>query len=168
MTVIVYKDGVLAADRMCSTAVDLINGYHTKIHSQDGMMWGSAGPAEDGYAFDAWVRANRPGEQPELRTGEDGFVGILIEADGVVRHYDGKLVPFPIESPYHAIGNGDMVAFGAMYMGATAEQAVLAACHHVLGCGGGVDVLRLDAQPSVEPPASAAAAPKPSMGTMGT
>ena len=57
---------------------------------------------------------------------------------------------------------------GAMFMGATAEQAVIAACHHVLGCGGGIDVLRLDS-PLVASPASAAATPpQTSMGTMGT
>jgi hypothetical protein len=157
MTVLCYRDGVLAADRMCSTHYDLINGYHTKIHSGHGLMWGGCGSAQDCAAFSEWVRIGRPIDaRPELDNDKDtGFIGIVIETDGAIRHYDGKLVAFPIENPFCAIGSGDMVAYGAMEMGATSERAVEIASKYILGCGGGVDVLRLESPPPAAPaPAS--------------
>ena len=165
MTVVCYREGVIAADRMTSTKDDLMPGYRTKIFKVGNILCGSAGSSNDAVLFREWVEKDRALTKPEL--ADEHFEALLID-NGVLYRGNYKLSFVAIENKYDAIGNGDMVAFGAMYMGATAEQAVLAACHHVLGCGGGVDVLRLDASPSVEPSASAAATPKPSMGTMGT
>lgn len=166
MTVAVYRGGVLASDRSVSTANDLIAGYRTKVRKTNGKLVATCGQSQNGIAFQEWFEAGEPADKkPDL---DNDFSGLVIDPDGTINVYNNKLYAYVAESKYFAIGNGDHVAMGAMYMGATAEQAVLAACHHVLGCGGGVDVLRLDAQPSVEPSASAAAAPKPSMGTMGT
>lgn len=163
MTIIVYRDGVLAGDRMCSTDYDLINGYHTKIHSHRGVSWGGCGSAQDCAAFNEWVTTGRSNaNMPELDNDKDtGFIGLVIETDGTIRHYNGRLYSFPIENPFHAIGNGDMVAYGAMAMGATAEQAVEIASRFVLGCGGGIDVLRLHE-------AEAAPQPHQQTSTMGT
>lgn len=155
MTIICYRDGMLAADRMCSSTVDLIQGYHKKICEKDGSAWASGGAVQDCVAFDQWVRAGRQdGNKPSLSDDKDtSLVAILIEQDGTVKHYNYNLVPFTMEAPYFAIGGGDMVAIGAMFMGATAEEAVRAACAHVLGCGGGIDVLRLSQSPHDASPA---------------
>ena len=164
MTVIAYRDGYLAADRMCSDGA-IVHGYRTKVFSFRGSLGAACGPSQDCVAFRQWLElADALRIKPEL---SDDFTGFVVSPDGTVLQYDHRLVPYVVEAHYFAEGDGYAVALGAKYMGATAEQAVLAACHHVLGCGGGVDVLRLDA-PSVEPSASAAATPKPSMGTMGT
>jgi len=159
MTIICYRDGVLAADRMCSASFDLIHGYHKKICEQDGTAWASSGAIQECMAFDQWVRTGRSDRnKPSLSDDKDtSLVAILIERDGTVKHYNYNLVPFTMEAPYFAIGNGDMVAYGAMFMGASAEEAVRAACAHVLGCGGGIDVLRLSqpAQPHEASPTPA-------------
>ena len=141
MTVMAYRDGMLAADRNCSDG-HILHGTRTKIfRAAGGEIAAGAGPSENCAAFRQWVEDGRhPGAKPEL---DEKFCAILVEADGRVTQYDQHLIPFFLEAPYFAEGDGYAVALGAMFMGASAEEAVRAACAHVLGCGGGVDVLRL-------------------------
>ena len=166
MTVAVYRDGVLASDRAVSTDNDLIACYRTKIRKTNGKLIATAGQAQNGVAFQEWFHAGEPPDKkPDL---DNDFIGLVIDANGTINIYNNKLYSYVAESSCFAIGNGHHVAMGAMEMGATAEQAVSVACQYVLGCGGGVDVLRLDS-PLVASPASAAATPpQTSMGTMGT
>ena len=153
MTVICYKDGVLAADRSSCDESDMIVGVRTKIvRASPKIMGGTCGSAHHATLFREWVENGMVvGSIPDL--GDDKF-GALLILDGEAFRYNHRFVPVKVEAPFHTIGNGEMVAAGAMFMGATAEQAVAAACALVLGCGGGVDVLRLAVTHEASPAAS--------------
>ena len=64
-----------------------------------------------------------------------------------------------VEAPYYAIGSGAHLALGAMWQGATAEQAVECAIALDIGCGGTVDVIRVYEQANQFRPDPAITAP---------
>lgn len=151
MTVVCFRAGVLAADRQVTSPEDLIVGEVTKIQNIGGWLAGGSGFSSDLTSFFQWILDDMPKEKPDL---SDDFEGLLISPDGKVRRYGKDLVDARTVAPYHAIGGGDGVALGAMAAGKTAEQAVKIASKLVLGCGGGIDVLRL-APPEPSSPAAA-------------
>ena len=151
MTVAAYRDGVLASDRAVSTMNDLVFGYRTKIRATNGKLIATCGMVQNGVAFQEWFEAGEPPDRKPVLDKE--FTGLVIEPNGTIKVYNNELYAYVSEGPYYAIGNGDHVAMGAMHAGATAEGAVQAAIDHVLGCGGGIDVLRLATSESAEHPA---------------
>ena len=141
MTVIVYKDGVLAGDRMCCTPSDVIAGYRTKIFQHGNILAGSAGSSHDAIEFQKWVCEDYPdGPKPEIH--DDHFEALIID-NGKIFRCNNKLRLVALDGECDAIGGGDEVAIGAMAMGASAQRAAEIACQFILGCGGGIDVLRL-------------------------
>ena len=83
--------------------------------------------------FQEWRKVNRNG----------GFLsGLLLDENGLYE-YKSPLVPMRIEGGYWAIGSGAQAALGAMYMGATPEEAADVACAIDPFCGGPVTVERL-------------------------
>ena len=144
---------------------DLVFGYRTKIRATNGKLIATCGMVQNGVAFQEWFEAGEPPDRKPVLDKE--FTGLVIEPNGTIKVYNNELYAYVSEGPYYAIGNGDHVAIGAMHAGATAEGAVQAACDHVLGCGGGIDVLRLT------PPAAGASSDPASQhgnqtSTMGT
>jgi len=141
MTVICYKAGVLAADRLVSPDQGLI----TKIgRNGNGDIAGFAGTVAIGQK---WMRAfvSDADELPVLHSSSDkdstaciliirasGHVELL-EPDGYV-HY---------EAPFYAVGSGANLALAAMEAGASAKRAVEIASKYDANTGGGVDTLRL-------------------------
>jgi hypothetical protein len=61
------------------------------------------------------------------------------QTDGTVQHWEGR-EKYTVRSKngYDAIGSGGRVAVGAMWKGASAEEAVHAAIAHDSACGGEV------------------------------
>lgn len=138
MTIVVYRDGVMAADTACWTG-DIMVGHRRKIvRSPAGHLAGGAGESTLTERFRAWVCAGCPGDLPDL-SGD--FNGLLVQPDGTCARVRQSVTP--LDAPYYAIGIGEDVAAGALAMGATAEQAVRVAiaCHAY--CGGDVQVERL-------------------------
>ena len=152
LTVACYRNGTLASDRAIATSNDLIFGYRTKIRRTNGKLIATCGQSQNGVAFQEWFEAGEPEDKkPDL---DNDFSALVIEPDRTIKLYNNKLYAYVSETDYAAIGNGDHCAMGAMFMGASAEEAVRAACAHVLGCGGGVDVLRLAVTHEASPAAS--------------
>lgn len=148
MSVVAYRDGILAADRQCSDAGDMKVGLRTKIFRAHGNLHGCVGNAGVSEAYRAAIEDSTEMPPP---TDDKDWGCLRIQANGTVYRVSGNFFAVKVEAPYHAIGSGDMVAMGAFYMGATAEGAVQAACEFIYGCGGGVDVLRLNETTPVEP-----------------
>ncbi len=146
MTVIAYRDGVLAADSGVYTSGSaLFAGTRTKVvKCPDGALCGATGISGDCADFTAWCAAGRFGSFAKL---DDGFLGVLIQPDGEVRFYNDRAQWYGVEAPFVAIGIGDAVATGAMHMGATAIQAVEAAITWSVWCGGPVQSVRLESAP---------------------
>lgn len=138
MTTIAYRDGTLAADTGVCTNNGGCVAYMSKIaKGPDGTVGGASGRGVFGHAFLAWVRSGRHGAPPEAKEGDRG---IVVTPDGLIHAYeDGGTVT--LRGPYFAIGSGTSEALGAMFAGATAEQAVRAAIAHDDGTFGEVETL---------------------------
>lgn len=142
MTIIVYSDGVLAADSGF-VQCDLMWGEAEKIwRRDDGTLIGAHGDAGFCETFRAWVLGGEEGEPPQPERSEDSYSeGLVVRPSGQIEiHTPSGVLPFT--GPYYAMGSGFQIALGALAMGATAEQAVLIACEKHIYCGGPVTVLR--------------------------
>lgn len=140
MTCIVWHDGVLAADMQISDNGNKYPG--TKIFVRDDCLIGWCGSAYSAMAFLRWW------EKKELQgmtlaeslqyypEDEDNDFECIIVTKDKVETWNGKLAPVDqTKSDYVVLGSGSSVALGALYMKATAVQAVRAAIKHDSQCG---------------------------------
>ena len=139
MTIIVYRDGVLAADSL-STAGSVRCGTDRKIvRAHDGSLAAAAGTCGSCSEFLSWANA-RDCAFP-TPDNDDDFEGILVKPDGSIVFYDFKGRAFtPPTDDYYVLGCGYEIALGALAVGATAEQAVAACIKHHALCGGPIQV----------------------------
>lgn len=93
-----------------------------------------AGDYECGLLFIDWIKSDfnkfeRPEYQFDEKSGANDMLSSIVYdcQKKVLHYYSANLVPTEVGVPY-AIGTGAPYAMGAMYMGATAEQAVEIAC----------------------------------------
>lgn len=140
MTTIAVRDGIMAADR--TVQADGINVFETsKIYRVKGALIGFAGALTDALRFVLWYR-DRRSKRPTF-DDNGGFDAIVINPDGSMELWDQDLVPMIVESDYISIGSGNAVALGAMYQGASAEEALEAAAYFDTNTGYTIDVERL-------------------------
>jgi ATP-dependent HslUV protease subunit HslV len=142
MTVIAYRDGLLAADSLV-TAGHVVTGRIQKLwRFDDGRLLGGAGVAGDMRSFVAWALAGCKGHW-ECQDKENGFSALVVGAQGEVVMYDAEGRDYLLEAEFIARGAGAELAIGAMAMGARADQAVEVACRYSVWCGGPVQRLYL-------------------------
>jgi len=146
VSVVAYKDGILAADtRAYGGRGQTSPGSKSKIHRlADGTRVGivSATPGEPERFLD-WMKAGEDrtawtGDKPDLRA-------LIIRPNGeVFLAEDSIWWSGPIDCQSYAIGSGSDFALGAMAMGATAKQAVYVACDFDSNSGPPVQTLERD------------------------
>lgn len=143
MTVIAYRDGVMAADTGVITG-DMFVAHIKKItRTPDGGLCAAAGSSADAAAFARWCSgAMRTGDFPTV--GSD-FVGYLVTNGGEIRAYNHGGNFAVLETDYFATGSGYEVAMGAMDAGASAVEAATIAINRCTTCGGAVQALCLAA-----------------------
>lgn len=147
MTVIAYRDGVMAADSMGSADSVMQRGTRKVTRSSTGIIAGFSGVFGAGRKFLRWVEAGAVGDPPLPREhpgdpDHQSYTGIYVMPDGRVIVVDSEGADERFAS-YLALGAGSAAALGAMFAGADAETAVRAAIEHCAWCGGDVDVVRL-------------------------
>ena len=142
MTIICYRDGVMAADSAAGQySIRLAASVQKILKTPGGELVASCGPSTDGQAFRRWVLAGRDEmKKPDLSSN---FCGLLVEADGVVKEYDGRMDWAEMTAPFFVLGSGAETAFGAMAFGASAIEAVEIAIKYCEGCGGPIQIERL-------------------------
>ena len=125
MTTIVYRDGTLAADTRMIQGTAII-GNISKIVRRHA-------------AAQRWFLDGEEGDPPV----EDETKALVIDPRGKVEMFeaDGTI---EWRAPYLAIGSGKEFALGAMFMGATAQEAVRAAMQFDPYSGGRVMTLTHD------------------------
>ncbi len=141
MTTIAYRDGILASDSL-GTANGLRDSILcTKIFRIGPCLVAGAGSAAKILKFVDWVKN---GLDPETLpfTHEDDANGMLVTPAGKIIMWSEQ-GPWPVESPFYALGSGYQIAMGAMEMGATAAEAVEAAIKWDTGSGGPVRTLAI-------------------------
>lgn len=164
MTTLAFRDGVLAADTM-TTEGGVFVGTVTKIAQSlprvDGTILVAGGCGEHALVerFLRWFRDNRPEDieeplmlalkgHPSMKEGEKEAWGYVFDhRAGTVTAFELDLPPSTIRmqgtpaSRYFAEGSGARFAFGAMFMGASAPQAVRAAAAFDRFSGDEVEVI---------------------------
>lgn len=142
MTVIVYRDGVMAADSLLS-ASGSVAAFADKVRDINGWLigiagdWGVACELFDWFESECKEGLKRP--PATIAVGEDKYpVNMLLvnKKDGVVLAIDGLGYPQKIKGPFFSIGSGADIAIGACEVGASAVDAVKAAIKHSCSCGG--------------------------------
>ncbi len=138
MTIIVVRDGVMAADRGMIKG-EIVYGYRDKIiRLVDGSLYAGAGRNQDVLAVQAWL--DGASEKPTQL--DKSFRGIVLQADGAVYEIEAELVLEYYDQPYCYVGSehAECFAHGALAMGATAEQAVRLTVDHCVYANGDVQV----------------------------
>lgn len=131
MTVIAVRDGCMAADSRGKTASD-VPYQCEKLFRIRGMLVGVCGDDKGTNRLIAFFRGGE--RNPEQWDCVDGSALVLCPKRGLL-HYDANARPDLVKEPFWAIGSGAPVALGAMERGATAIEAVEAACRWNTDCG---------------------------------
>jgi 20S proteasome alpha/beta subunit len=143
MTTVVYRDGVLAGDTRV-TDPDIVPGSHRKVfQSRHGWLYGASGKVASFVKFYKWAESHST--RLLKKDPPDGdYSGILVSPKGVAYFVeDGSVWRVPDDTDFIAIGSGRTGALGALYMGATALQAVEMALKVDTNSGGPIDSVSL-------------------------
>lgn len=138
MTTIAYRDGILAADGRTSIGSTIFTDNARKIiRLSDGALFALAGDvAYTGPMLEALE------DEAPLPDKDGAFTAIIVETSGALRFYEGAGGFIAVDDPFAAFGSGADFAYGAMEMGASAEEAVRVACRRDSGSGGKIQVER--------------------------
>jgi ATP-dependent protease HslVU (ClpYQ) peptidase subunit len=151
MTIIAYKDGLMAADSLVSSN-GTSDGYTAKLaRNKAGDLLGCCGDTAWCHAMLQWFVREEKGKRPHLEKNSDGTwlaYGMLVRVADKVKVWQ---VPSSANVPTfsvlidkawgYALGSGGDVARGAMFAGADARTAAIAACSLVNSCGGDIHVV---------------------------
>lgn len=151
MTVIAYKDGIIAGDRYAISHRIVVSNRQKIGRSNDGTLHGASGNGAQCETFHEWIKIVGSEatflDPPFAKHPRIGVIIILpdrrihlieTEDDEIHREWYGTNPPFA------AIGIGTELALGAMAAGADAIEAVRIACQFHVDCGGGIDWLNHD------------------------
>lgn len=141
MSTVVYRDGILAADRQI-TGDNMILGKVQKIFVAGDCLVGITGAYSDAVAFVRWAET---GFDPKRRPNTERDVeAVVVQRDGSFHVRTSPLwIEEPITTDYYASGSGSHIAIGALAMGADPAKAVQVACEYDIFSGGGIDVLTI-------------------------
>jgi ATP-dependent protease HslVU (ClpYQ) peptidase subunit len=155
LTIICFKDGVMAADAQ-QTAGDLIVGYARKIwRYADGTLAGGCGISTKLWRFHhTFAKAPfdfKTGDQIDVsgfgKMEPGDFTMLLVKPDGrrFIIFWDGDVREYSrkSESGPMAIGQGQEYALGVMDAGMSAAMAVRLTCKRFTGCGGRIQSMRV-------------------------
>lgn len=149
MSTITYRDGIMSSDTRAYAGFNLPIGAKKKIRaSEDGTLVGCTTHQPGlGEAFLAWICDGA--DEPE----SSEYQAIVVKPNGDVYYYrNGNQPSGPLEIDFIAVGSGAEAALGAMWMGATAEDAVGVAANIDVWTGLPVYSLALDdVQPKARP-----------------
>lgn len=136
MTTVVYRGGIVAADRRVTNGGWVMFDTDVKLtHLPDGRILAETGDSCSVGALKAWVAGDRAEKQP------DGDCRIIeFSAESIVV-FEG-CGSYPMNpNGFYAWGSGSVPALGALHAGATAIRAVEIAALVDPCTGGGVDFI---------------------------
>lgn len=147
MTVIVYRDGVLASEgRSCVGSTIMCETEKKVFRCTDGSLAAGIGLSSAVDKYIEWLssRKDNTTERPSLSHGGGDAIVLCVRTDGILELHDkAGILIYPKTIPFVAIGSGKEAALGALHMGANAVQAVEIACKVDVYCGGEVQSLAL-------------------------
>jgi hypothetical protein len=175
MTVIVWDGKVLAADSRCSdTHLMHVTNVRKIFKLKNGALLGTAGDNDDRdvRAILATASPRKMPPRDKLAATKTAFSGIMIFPKGHVFVIDidweehesegeWRASVDAISEKFVAVGHGSQFAYGALEHGASAAEAVRAACKRDLTCALPVQQGSFEVPPAPEIPPVPLAKPKP-------
>jgi hypothetical protein len=145
MTVIAYRNGVMAADSMVTQEGDVKMMNSVKIICRKGWMLAVSGNLcpPDRLVMDWFFNVEDLDAYSREPMPRFKFDMLTVTPAGKMQLWDQKGFFEPLNTPFYAIGAGGHYAMGAMEVGANAIQAVRAAIKWSPTCGGKIVVRRL-------------------------
>lgn len=139
MSVIVWDGVTLASDS------DMNDGQvkvpFEKIWREGQRLCGVVGPVSDCLKLRAWVKEGSiPDKYPTI--SPDAYL-VIVYPNGELTRFTASGIPIATFHKRLALGTGRDFAYGAMFMGASAEDAVRAAIKYSASCSGEVRTLKL-------------------------
>jgi 20S proteasome alpha/beta subunit len=124
----------MAADTLI-TGDGLIHGTISKLaRAKNGSIIGLCGSAFDLESFIEWY----DGDRQQHWSASDGTEALVLSPDGIIRCFNHVGRSFICTAP-QAIGSGAAVAYGALAMGASPNQAVQVAIKYDMRTGGNAE-----------------------------
>ena len=144
MTIICYRDGIMAADSGIYQD-GLLVGLHTPIVKvPGGSLTVAVGSPFDIHRYAQWVVVpTDENDEPFVGAEQPGFHALMVTPDKVIFTVDGTGATVELDAPFATIGTGWKMAYGAMAAGATAERAVQIAIEFHDGCHGPVQLAKV-------------------------
>lgn len=152
MTVIAYRDGVLAADTL-EVFDDAGKTYCSKLHrittgKHRGDIIGVSGGSFIGGLLTAWYTDPQHHDKPDMADFQDtddadGCRALVVKRDGSVWLTNATGVLLPRHDRFFAIGHGAPFAMGAMAAGRSAREACRIACRFSEYCGLPIQTMKL-------------------------
>lgn len=145
MTVIAFRDGVMASDSGAFSGDRVWPWVRKVARGPDGVLFGVAGSLSVAGPFLEWVDGGYVGPRPGLCSdrGDEHDVEVLVaRPDGQLRILTAHGEETFDGAPYLTLGGADPFALGALFAGADAETAVRAAIEHSKSAAGKVQVVR--------------------------
>ena len=139
MTVIAYRDGIMAADTGTWSGNLITSCLSEKIYrTKDGALLACSGRVPEILAVRRWIDG---GDKPPA-SEKDTFGGLLVRP-GLVERISWDMLIYPDGAEYQAEGSHDDFLIGAMAAGASAEQAIRLSLLYTGYAAGEVRVVRL-------------------------
>jgi ATP-dependent protease HslVU (ClpYQ) peptidase subunit len=142
MTVIAYKDGIMAADKLSTFGTT--RSMVTKVRKVRGCLVGTAGDFSRALALVAWFeRGAKEEDYPKFQAEDQWCDFMVVTPDRIITKYQATAHPIVIENQFMAIGSGSKYALAAMHLGYDAIRAVNVAIELDTSCGIGIDAIAL-------------------------
>lgn len=156
MTVIAYKDGILACDSLWVDG-DLKSIYKTKIYKLDnGLCIGGAGDSDDRalvkllseIKFKGNLTIDHLPTVKQLQEMNQNLTFLIVHRGYketkifIINTGDTNCV-YEITQKFYAVGSGAHIAIGAMAAGASAEGACKIACTYEINCAEPVNTIKV-------------------------
>ena len=140
MTIICYRDGMMASDSWIMMADSYSVFANTKkiIKTKKGTLAGATGKLSSLSEFLKWVAKDKLTNPPEYIFDEE-FTGLMILPNKKILLWE-SVHPSEVTAEYFVIGSGYDIALGALANGCNAAQAVATTIKHCKICGGDIQV----------------------------
>ena len=141
MTTIAYKDGKLAYDSRITEGDEIVAQVNKGIKT-DKYLCAVSGDAAAIPHFKTWLLDNLLEKKMPKALKKMSYTAVVVDTNGVITVYsDDYPGPMQTESKVYAAGTGRAYAYGAMHVGSSARDAVIAAAAYDTNTGGRVYAL---------------------------
>lgn len=152
MTVICYRNGVMAADTGGFTGNVLTSEIENKIRRHGDFLAGCAGPVPEVEHFHAWARCMHSTwpldswltDVAPMDCEPEMFGALVVSRLGCITRFNHKGRPYDNRQSWGIEGCGDEFMCALMLAGFDAEAAVRLAIKHYAWAGGDVQIERFE------------------------